>query len=157
MSVTHDYFQARAKSRAQIQAAVDAVCDAVSPCALQEAREETQRIKPAPASPTPPAPAQGPGLVDRLRGVLGMGGIGFALALAVLLGGCGGCAGPSDAYLRGDAATFNALAPDYVGLVKASGRPLEEQSRAIRTVKSWRLRLMAAGVTDTARIDGEGE
>lgn len=85
---------------------------------------------------------------------------GAALAAVLLVGIFGvlvllaaGCTQPDTAYVAGDVRTYEAVAPDYVGLLEKSGRDPEAIARGKRTVRSWRLRIVAAGVVPTATAD----
>lgn len=88
---------------------------------------------------------------------------GAALAAVLLVGIFGvmlllatGCTQPDTAYVAGDVRTYEAVAPDYVGLLEKSGRDPEEVARAKRTVRSWRLRIVSAGAVPTATADPFG-
>lgn len=72
-------------------------------------------------------------------------------AVLLLLPFAVGCATNAD-YIKADQATYDAIAPEYLELVKngchADGKPYftaEEQERRARTIQSWKLRIDKGG------------
>jgi len=68
-------------------------------------------------------------------------------AILLLLPFAVGC-GVSSEYIKADQITYDAVAPEYLELVKngchADGKPFftaEEQERRARTIASWKLRI----------------
>ena len=66
------------------------------------------------------------------------------VAVAVLLLGLSACT-PQVAYIEADRATFDAIAPAYLGYVRTDGSLSDEQvMRRSRLVDSWRIRIEQA-------------
>lgn len=72
----------------------------------------------------------------------------FALPAAALVGGCSALQaiqGPGGAYVAGDRATYDAVAPEYAAYVAADPALAPDQKdRRTRTLQTWRMRVEAA-------------
>jgi len=67
-----------------------------------------------------------------------------ALALLVALS-CGSCAGPADAYVAADLATFEAVAPAHRAYLEADVTlDAEQRARRLAVLDTWWLRLRHA-------------
>ena len=75
----------------------------------------------------------------RVRGVRLLVPAGLLLGVGT---GLGGCAAPDGSFVRSERATYEAIAPEYAGYVRAD--PLlgpEQKARRLRTVRTWDLSL----------------
>jgi len=76
----------------------------------------------------------------------------LAAAALVVAAITGGCVTPAGEYVAADAATYDAVAPEYLEYVDADPKlgPEQKASRR-RTVETWRIRNQSAGGTPSAR------
>ncbi len=73
----------------------------------------------------------------------------FAALAASLLLGATGCT-PAGMYVAADRATYEAVAPEYLGYVAADpAMTADQKNRRRRTLETWRLRLEAAEQSET--------
>ena len=68
------------------------------------------------------------------------------MGIAFLFLVCSSCAGPSEAYVAADLATFHAVAPSYSAYVEADTALNDEQrARRLAVIATWELRIRQAG------------